>query len=496
MKKLRELIDALNVNQVGKENVLIEKITSNSQNVAPNSLFVCIPGFNTDGHKFIPEAIQKGAVAIVVNRDTADFKVPYNVVLIKVDDTRSALAILASKFYDRPDLKLRLIGVTGTNGKTTTTYLLNSILQKDRRKTGLIGTITYQIGDDLEESTRTTPESLDLELFFKKAVEDGITDIVMEVSSHALSLHRVDEIEFDQAIFTGLGIDHLDFHKTVEEYLEAKTKLFTQLDRLKKKGEKVAIVNIDDPASKKILSSTSAKKITYGFSKNADVYACPLSMGMDGISFDVFTPTGKQRIELKLTGDFNVYNSLAAISSAIASGIELKIIKEGLEEISNIPGRFEKIKGKNFDVIVDYAHTPEALENLLKTARKIVRGRLITVFGCGGERDRSKRPIMGEIAAEHSDFCILTSDNPRREDPLRIILDVEAGIQKVKAKGEYIVIVDRKKAIEEACKYANKDDLIIIAGKGHETYQILADRTIHFDDREVVREVLSGKNFS
>lgn len=486
LSKLIEALDGIRVNVCGTGNLLIESITNDSRSVKANSLFVCIAGFNTDGHKFIAEAIQKGATAIVVEKDV-DFK---GVTLIRVTDSRRALAKLSSKFYDNPDLKLRLLGVTGTNGKTTTSYLINSILQKDKRKTGLLGTINYQIGDDLKEAGRTTPESLELESFFKKALDNGVTDIVIEVSSHSLDLHRVEEIEFDQAIFTSFSLDHLDYHKTIDKYLEAKIKLFTQLDRLKKKGEKVAIVNIDDPNSKKILSATAAKKITYGLSQEAQVYAHPKSMDIDGISFDAYTPKGRENINLKLTGNFNIYNALAAISSAIALEIPLETIKKGLEEVSNIPGRFEKIKGKKFNLIVDYAHTPEALKNLLITAKEIVKGRLIVVFGCGGDRDRSKRPMMGELSATYADFCILTSDNPRGEDPFRILLDTEAGMQKIKAKGEYLVLVDRRQAIEEACRYAKEGDLVVIAGKGHETYQILSDRTIHFDDREVAREVI------
>jgi len=504
LSKLIDALDGIMVDTTGVRNdagnILIESITNDSRSARENSLFVCVPGFNTDGHKFITDAVKKGAAAIVVERNLADFKVPESITLIKVADSRIALAKLASKFYDSPDLKIRLIGVTGTNGKTTVSYFLNSILKKDGRKTGLFGTIDYQIGDEIKGSGRTTPESLELELFFKEAVENGVTDVVMEVSSHALDLHRVDEIEFDQAIFTNLGIDHLDYHKSVDEYLKAKIKLFTQLNRLKKKGEKVAIVNIDDPNSKEILDATDAKKITYGLSREAQISARPISMDIEGVSFEAHTPQGTQRIDLRLTGNFNIYNSLAAISSAIALGIPRHVIKKGLEDVQSIPGRFEKIKGKKFDCVVDYAHTPEALKNLLMTAKEIVsglaglpQGRLIVVFGCGGERDRTKRPIMGEIAATYADFCILTSDNPRREDPFRILLDAEAGIQKVKSKGEYLVFVDRRQAIEKACDCAKEGDLVVIAGKGHETYQILGDKTIHFDDREVVREII-GEN--
>lgn len=499
MKKLSKLIEALDGVKVAVSNeeisrgdVLIEDITNDSRSVKPNSLFVCVQGFNTDGHKYIADAIQKGVTAVVVDKDSENLEVPVGISLIRVTDSRKALAKLASEFYDSPDLKLRLIGITGTNGKTTTAYLINSILKKYGRKTGLFGTIAYQLGDELKEAGRTTPESLELEYFFKMAVDTGVTDIVMEVSSHALDLHRVDEIEFDHAVFTNLGLDHLDYHKTVDEYLAAKTKLFVHLDMLNRKGGKFAIVNIDDPNSKKILSATAATKITYGLSREAQIYARPISMDINGISFEAYTPSGSQRIDLKLTGNFNIYNALAAISSASAMGIPLDTIKKGLEEVSNIPGRFEKIKGKKFDVIVDYAHTPEALKNLLMTAREVAPKKLIVVFGCGGDRDRSKRPIMGEIAANYADFCILTSDNPRREDPFRVLLDTEAGIQKVRAKGEYLVNVDRRQAIEEACHCAKEGDLVVIAGKGHENYQILADRTIHFDDREVVREILKN----
>jgi len=504
MKKLSELIRSLDVKgiyrgdepvgfaQMGKESdPVLEGIAYDSRKVSQNSVFVCISGFNVDGHKFIPDAIARGARVIVAEKKQT---VPRDITLVIVQDSRIALARISAEFYGYPDRKLRVIGVTGTTGKTTTTYLIKSILEKYGRKAGLIGTIVYQIGTNLISSQRTTPESLDLEIMFRDLLKTGAHYAVMEVSSHSLMLHRVDCIEFDQAIFTNLGLDHLDFHNTMEEYLNAKVKLFRHLSTFKEKENKFAIVNLDDPHSREVLEAASAKKITYGFSEKAQVYAKPLSMDIGGITFELFTPEGTRQINMKLTGKFNIYNALAATASAMAEGIPLNTIKEGIEAVESVPGRFEIIKGKEFNVIVDYAHTPEALRDLLIASRALTRKRLIVVFGCGGERDRSKRPLMGEIAARLGDCCILTSDNPRREDPMRILLDVESGIQKVKSRGEYYTFIDRGEAIQKACAEARKGDLVVIAGKGHETYQLLGDKAIHFDDRETVRKILKVKD--
>jgi len=437
----------------------------------------------------VPDALKKGAGAVISNGKP---DVPAGSVLVKVGDTRVSLGKLAAEFYDHPDRSLRVIGVTGTNGKTTTTYILRSILERHGKKAGLIGTIVYEAGGDSFPAGRTTPEASDIEFMFRHSADAGEEYAVIEVSSHSLMLHRVDAIEFDQAIFTNLGLDHLDFHQTKEEYLKAKMKLFQGLDRPGAKKDKIAVVNLDDACAREIMDSTKARKITYGFSPAAQVSAVPLHMDMEKISFEMVTPAGKTDVNLKMTGKFNIYNALAAAASAIAEGIPIEEIKEGIESVANVPGRFEKIKGRGFYVIVDYAHTPEALKDLLIAARELAKKKLTVLFGCGGERDRSKRPIMGEIAASCSDLCILTSDNPRREDPLRIILDTESGIQKVKPMGEYYTFVDRREAIEKACSAAGQGDLVVIAGKGHEDYQILADKTIHFDDREVVREILKN----
>lgn len=497
MKKITEIIGSLEIRNmwlggrpIGIESlpdISIEGISYDSRSVGKNFVFVCVAGFRIDGNKFIADALQKGASVIVSQKkmDVAD-----DVVFIEVDDSRAALSRLAACFYGYPDRQLRVIGVTGTAGKTTTTYMIKSILEHYGKKAGLIGTITYKVSDEALPSGRTTPESLDLESMFADALAAGVEYIVMEVSSHSLSLHRVDCIEFDQAVFTNLGLDHLDFHNTTEDYLRVKSSLFTQLDLFKEKDGKTAVVNIDDVHSSRILSSTSANKITYGLTKEADVYANPRQLDIDGISFEAFTPKGKMDVRLNIPGRFNIYNALAAIACTMAEGVPLQVIKEGLEDVGSIPGRFERIKGRDFDVIVDFAHTPESLKNLLETARQLTKKKLIVVFGCGGDRDRSKRPIMGEIAAGLSDYCILTSDNPRTEDPFRIILDIEAGAQKLKHRDEYFVAVDRKEAIERACSEAASGDLVVIAGKGHETYQILGEENIHFDDREIVKEVL------
>lgn len=494
MKKLEEVIAILEQKEVhGDIETAIAGIHYDSREIKNGYLFVCIQGFTFDGHQFIPQAIERGAKAVVVQKEVA---VPAGITVIKVANTRKALPLLASQFYDHPSRKLGVVGVTGTNGKTTTTHLIENILRAAGKQTGLIGTVHNKIGDKILPVHRTTPESADLQDLMAQMVKEKVDYAIMEVSSHALELHRVDNCEYDVAVFTNITQDHLDFHKDIESYLASKAKLFTQLGEKifgnTKAQEKVGIINSDDPHSHILLEKTKVKVLTYGIEKEADIKASDIEVTLKGLNLRVTTPVGELHLKLNLTGLFNVYNSLAAIGATLALQIPLNAIKEGLEGIKGVAGRFELVdEGQDFAVVVDYAHTPDSLENILKTAQSFVQGKIISVFGCGGDRDRTKRPIMGKIGTTYSDYAIITSDNPRSENPAQITNDVEAGAKE--GGGAYEVLVDRREAIGKAISLAKKNDMVIIAGKGHETYQIFADKTIHFDDREVAGEFLRGQ---
>ncbi len=488
-KAVMRLIEIFNVlNQKPQINVKDEKvtgITSHSKQVEPGCVFVCIKGFKHDGHRFAKEAVERGAIALVVEYKLSDIG---DVPQIIVSDSRCALAQLSAEFWDHPSKKLTLVGVTGTNGKTTTTYLVESIFAHADFKTGLIGTIMNKIGDKVFPIINTTPESEELQKAFYDMKSQGTDMAVMEVSSHALDLHRVDTCFFNYAVFTNLTQDHLDYHVTLERYLEAKGRLFTEL--LKPEYNNAAIINMDDPSSDYLIEHTQAKVITYGLNKKAHIRAENVEINANGASFTIIAPGINEKISLQLTGFFNVYNALSAFCVGFAAGIPFRTIKKGLESVKGVPGRFELIQeGQEFAVIVDYAHTPDGLENILKTAQAFVQGRIISVFGCGGDRDCKKRPLMGKISAELADYSIITSDNPRTEEPSQIIKDIEAGV-KALTDDRYEVISDRRKAIERALSMAQKNDVIIIAGKGHETYQIIGTQKYDFDDREITRDVL------
>jgi len=492
---LGKLLSGLEVERVaGDVDITITGIAYDSRRARPGDLFVCIEGFRHDGHDFIPEAREKGCTAVVVQRDVP---VPDGVTLVKVPNTRLALAQLAAAFYDHPSRKLRLIGVTGTNGKTTTTHLIDAILRQAGYKTGLIGTIHNRIGGETFPVERTTPESLDLQELFFRMVEAGVEYCVMEVSSHALSLQRVACSEFDLGVFTNITQDHLDFHQTIDDYLAAKEKLFTSLGQPgAKKGTKAAVINVDDPGGRKIAGRCPVPWLGYGLDEGADLKAAGIEMDFRGVKFTARGRGKEIPLSLKLTGIFTVYNALAAVGVGLIEGIEPEVIARALADMPGVPGRFESIdEGQDFSVIVDYAHTPDSLENILKAAAGFVRGRKIVVFGCGGDRDRTKRPIMGRIAAEHADYVILTSDNPRSEDPRAIIAEIEPGVKAGgKSAAEYAILPDRKEAIFAAIAMARKDDMVILAGKGHETYQVVGDKALPFDDREVAREALRRKS--
>lgn len=478
--KLSKVLEGIEYNLIkGEIDSDIREVQYDSRKVTNEDLFVCIQGFNVDGHNYAGKAVENGASVLVCSQDLDK---DYDCTIIKVKDTRKALAVISSNFYDNPSKSLKLIGITGTNGKTTSTYMVKSVLEHAGYNVGIIGTIANYIGKDKVKSERTTPESLELHKLFKAMKDKNIDYCVMEVSSHSLSLNRVFGLTFEQAAFTNLTRDHLDFHKTFENYYEAKLKLF--------KNSKSSIINIDDTYGKKFIediASLNGKITTYSTVKG-DIVAKNIVNHSLGAEFDLCYKNESVHIKLSLPGIYNVYNALDSAGICINEGISLKTIQEGIQNVV-VPGRCENVtKGYDlgFDVIVDYAHTPDGLENILKTAREFTEGRLISVFGCGGDRDKTKRPLMGKIGTDLSDIAVITSDNPRSEDPALIIKDIVKGVE----KDNYIVIEDRKEAIKKAIKLAQKGDVIVVAGKGHEDYQILKDKVIHFDEREVIADII------
>ena len=481
-KRLSELALLIPDAKIIGADVEISDIEHDSRKVAAGNLFVCMEGAHVDGHKFIPQATERGAVAILTTRK--NFKPSEKISVLIVPDMLNALAVIVPYFYEYPSRKMRVIGITGTNGKTTTSYLLREIFTCAGFKVGLIGTIQTLIGAESYPVRNTTPNVIDLQKLLREMLIKKVQVVVMEVSSHALAENRVAGVEFDAAIFTNLTQDHLDFHGTMENYLRAKAKLFDMVSRRGRKENKTAVINVDDAASDEILKHCLCKKITYGLKSGANLRGTEINLRADGMTISLIPHFP---ISLKITGIFNVYNVMAAVGTATAENIPLDVIKSALENFKSVPGRFERIfSDKPFAIIVDYAHTPDGVKNVLETARQIAKGKIITVIGCGGDRDHKKRPIMGELATELSDKVILTSDNPRTEDPEKILDDIEAGI----AKKNYERVTDRRTAIFRAVALAEADDVILILGKGHENYQILADETIHFDDREIAQEAI------
>lgn len=457
-----------------------------SRKISRGDIFIAISGYKTDGHKYIQQAVEAGAVGVILEQEQYR---PDEIPWIQVEDSRLALSRLASHLYHHPSSKLRLIGVTGTNGKTTTTFLIEKILEQAGKKTGLIGTIENRIAGQRVETHFTTPDALELNQLFAHMVEEGVETAVMEVSSHALALKRVADCEFDGGVFTNLTQDHLDFHPSVDHYLRSKEVLFRQLGTGSKPGPKYAVINVDSPYARDIISVAGAPVVTYGLDNPADLQASNIQVDSRGTTFSLKGPGMECTMKLRLVGRFNVYNALAACAVGLMEKVDPQVIKRALEETAGVPGRFETVnEGQEFGVIVDYAHTPDGLHNILRTAREITEGRVITVFGCGGDRDRTKRPLMGEAAAVHSDFCIITSDNPRSEVPGAIIDDILPGVQKITSN--YRIIENRREAISEALRMAREGDTVIIAGKGHEDYQLVGDDVLHFDDREEARAAL------
>jgi UDP-N-acetylmuramoyl-L-alanyl-D-glutamate--2,6-diaminopimelate ligase len=489
--RLAKLLRGIDSRVVGAHGDLeISEIAYDSRLVKPGTLFVAIHGEKTDGNQYVAEAARRGAVAIISEQENAG-ALPAGFPWIQVADARKALAISAANFYMRPAEVLKLIGVTGTNGKTTTSYLVDSILRAAGCEVGLLGTIAYRLVRETVPAPNTTPESLDLQKYLAEIVHAGGTHAVLEASSHALALNRLWGCPFAVAIFTNLTRDHLDYHKTFEEYFAAKRRLFEGTGAA---APAAGVINRDDEYGLKLLG-LAARTLTYGLEPGADITTRKPAFSSAGIEFVAETPAGKIEIRSKLVGRPNVYNILAAIGAGVALGLSPEVIGRGIAQLSAVPGRFERIDvGQPFLVVVDYAHTDDALRNLLATARDLnPDGRILTLFGCGGDRDRTKRPLMGEAAGQASDIVVLTSDNPRSEDPLLIINDVIVGVQRTKAK--LFVEPDRQKAIERVLDEARSGDIVVLAGKGHETYQVLRDRTIEFDDREVARKVLRRHGF-
>ena len=484
LKKMLVGLEGLKVK--GDLSIDIKGLEKNSKEIKEGYLFIAIKGFTTDGHTYIENAIENGATAVMIEEgcDLKSLKIPENVTIIMAKNTRQALAICSSNFYKNPSSKFKLIGVTGTKGKTTTTYMIKEILEKAGKKVGLIGTIaTYINGKKIKDSDRTTPESLELQQLFSQMVETGVEVVVMEVSSQSLKLHRVDGCEFDIVLFTNFSEDHIskNEHPDMEDYFQSKLKLFQMC--------KTGIVNADDLHGAKIPKLfPDSNIITYGIDNFANVLAKDITITNAYVDFKVKITDKNERVKTGIPGRFSVYNSLAAICVAQKFGVSPEVIKEALLEV-RVPGRSELVNNKKeLTIMIDYAHSPESLQNILQAAKSYTRGNVISVFGCGGDRDSGKRPIMGEISGKIADYTIITSDNPRTEEPQKIVDQIEEGIKKT--KGKYEVIVDRTEAIEKAIKMATKRDIIILAGKGHEPYQEINGVKYPFDERIIVNEII------
>lgn len=465
----------------------VQGISCNSKEVSENFIFVAIKGTREDGAKFIKEAAARGARLVVTQLPADTSGLPRNLTLIAVKDARRALADLAAEFYAYPSSRIKVVGVTGTNGKTTITYLLEALLKKAGNSPAVIGTVNYRFKNKIIPSKNTTPGPIQLQALLAEMAREGLDFALMEVSSHALDQQRAGGVDFHSAIFTNLTQDHLDYHRDMESYFRAKAKLFENL-----KPSSFAVLNYDDAYARRLKSLTRARVISYGIEEKADLGARILSFDCRGTRFLLSFPQGEIEINTALIGRHNIYNLLAAAAWGYQAGISVQVIKSALGALYLVPGRLERIDGTNsFSVFVDYAHTQDALKNTITALRQLCQKKIIVVFGCGGERDKTKRPKMGEVAAQLSDYAIITSDNPRSEEPQAIIKDIEKGI----ASKNYCIIPERREAIRKSLALAREGDIVLIAGKGHEDYQILKDRRIHFDDREVVRECLRQTNY-
>ena len=463
--------------------VEITGITNDSRKVRPGYLYVAIKGYKADGHNFIKKSLECGAQAIVSEEKLSlDTSIPQ----IVVRNTRKALSSLSCCFYNNPSQKINVVGVTGTNGKTTTTFLTKSIIEKAGYEAGLIGTINYQIGEKMITAQETTPESVELQRLIAEMVAAKMKFAVMEVSSHSAIQHRIENIDFKTAVFTNITAEHLDYHKTISNYMNAKVELFKNLRK-----DSFAVLNADDEFSEYFADRTNAKILWYGIKNDADIKAEICRESTSDIMIKLKYSGKEIDMKMPFVGVHNVYNVLAAVASAISLGFELDVIKSGIETAPTVPGRLESVPcNRGFEVVVDYAHTPHALETVLQALRNLVKGRILLVFGCGGDRDKEKRPLMGRIADEKSDIFWLTNDNPRSEDPLNIIDGIKVGI---KPRRSFHTQINRHKAIADALSEAKDGDLVLVAGKGHEKYQIIKDTITPFDDREVIKAILSGK---
>ena len=501
LKRLADLLTAVPAQLIaGTRDVSVHAVVADSRLVEPGDVFVCLRGYRTEGgelradrHEFIRAAIERGATALVVEREVA---APHGVTVVRVPDCWSALAAMACAFYDQPSLALTVVGVTGTSGKTSTTYFIESVLAAAGIRVARFGTIEYRFGDTVLGAAQTTPEAPELQRLLRMAVDRGFQAVVMEVSSHALELRRVGGIAFDVAVFTNISQDHLNFHPDMHHYLHAKGRLFEELGSGGKKA--TAVVNRDDRAATHIIAVNRGALLTFGVEVAADVSAHDVHSGLHGTRFLARTPAGEVSVQISHLGGFHVHNALAAVGVGVALRLDAALIAQGLAATPPVPGRFELIDcGQDFKVAVDYAHKPDALERLLHSARALRPRRIITVFGCGGDRDRGKRPLMGRIAAQLSDLVIITSDNPRSEPPERIIEEIAAGTLGVSDRAGHVSTEpDRRRAIESAVALAQSDDIVLIAGKGHEPDQLFADRRIHFDDREEARRAVRRRLFN
>lgn len=482
---LRQLIEELPTHRVsGPIDMPIGKLEYDSRCVEPGDVFVAIRGGQEqDRHRFIPHALERGARAIVVE-EGGDFPGATQIV---VANCRQALAELAARYYHYPSRNLRLVGITGTNGKTTTALLLRQVLEAAGEGCGYLGTLGSIVGNGLEPLANTTPEAPELHRQLRGMVDAGKRGAVLEVSSHGLALERVSGLQFSAAVFTNFTRDHLDFHQTEENYFAAKARLFEELDD---SAGGIGVVNADDPVAEELIGRTGVPVTTYGWGDGAAIRLLAMEPNNSGMRLRVQTPSGQLDVDTPLTGRFNSYNVIAALATGLGLGLDVDSVRRGIAAVERIPGRFEQVvAGQDFQVIVDYAHTPDGLETVLEAARELTRGRLICVFGCGGDRDRGKRPQMGRIGAERADLVFLTSDNPRSEDPEEILAEIASGME---PGADARILENRGQAIKEALATARQGDVVVIAGKGHEPVQILAEGTIPFDDREVARQVLEG----
>jgi UDP-N-acetylmuramoyl-L-alanyl-D-glutamate--2,6-diaminopimelate ligase len=491
--QLSQLVEHLPVVSVeGPLDREVSGIAYDSRRVTPGTLFVAIPGANTDGHEFISNAIDRGATAVICERNGFSSS---RATKIKVTNVREALACASAAFYQNPSARLKVIGVTGTNGKTTVAFMVKSILEAAGLKTGLMGTVRYEIGDRIIPAQRTTPEALEIQQMMAQMVKADCQACVMEVSSHALEQKRVHGVSFDVAIFTNLTQDHLDYHGTMENYFTAKQKLFHKLQEEGNKT-KAAVINIDDVFGDRLArSTTAAAHLTYGITSAAKLRATKIELGKDGSRFVLESPERYFACRLPLIGRHNVYNALAAVGAALALKINVPTIQAALNALSPVPGRLESISaGQPFAVFVDYAHTDDALKNVLTTLREIARGQILLCFGCGGNRDAGKRPKMGRVAAQLADFTLITSDNPRKESPAAIAAQIESGYKAVRSDG-CAVELERRRAIRDILGKAQPGDVVLLAGKGHETYQEFEDTIVPFDDRLHALEALEALGF-